>query len=323
MSGGDKDIAYASAVALLDRYRSRALSPVEVTGLLLDRLDALPGRLDKVEALAPRLDRIDAARTQEQQANAASAAAVQQLDRRTAALEARPAAPVGDIAELRQQSAKQGATTTELASRVEALASRLDALEKSVKAQASADATDTGLTLILLQIREAIDTARPFAGEYDAFVALARSRADISAAAAPLADAAKSGVASRAVLIRRLGELAGAIATAQAAPADTDWEGQALALLRSLVTIRRIAGAGQSAPESSLNTAQLLLAQGDLGGAIGALDKLGGANAEASRPWLEMARTRLAAETALRKTEALLAARLSAARDASQSTARP
>jgi hypothetical protein len=289
----------------------------------LDRLDAVPGRLDKVEALAPRLDRIEAARTQEQQANAASAAAAQQLDRRIAALEARPAAPVGDIAELRQQSARQGAATTELATRLETLANRLDALEKSVRAQASADATDTGLTLILLQIREALDAARPFPSEYDAFVALARSRADISSAAAPLADAAKSGVAGRTALIRRLDELAGAIATAQAAPTETDWEGQALARLRSLVTIRRIAGTGQTVPESTVNAAQLLLAQGDLGGAIGALEKLGGANGDAGRPWLEMARTRLAAETALRKTEALLAARLSAVRDAGQSTARP
>jgi len=38
---GDHDVIYASAVSLLDRYRKKALSPVEVTRLLLDRLDAL------------------------------------------------------------------------------------------------------------------------------------------------------------------------------------------------------------------------------------------------------------------------------------------
>src|SRR5260370_981310 len=37
----DNDVAYTSAVSLLDLYRTRALSPVEATGLLLDRLDAL------------------------------------------------------------------------------------------------------------------------------------------------------------------------------------------------------------------------------------------------------------------------------------------
>jgi aspartyl-tRNA(Asn)/glutamyl-tRNA(Gln) amidotransferase subunit A len=46
MSGGDQDIAYTSAVSLLDLYRSRALSPVEATGLLLDRLDALQPKIN-------------------------------------------------------------------------------------------------------------------------------------------------------------------------------------------------------------------------------------------------------------------------------------
>ena len=46
MSGGDQDIAYTSAVSLLDLYRSRALSPVEVTLLLFDRLNALEPKLN-------------------------------------------------------------------------------------------------------------------------------------------------------------------------------------------------------------------------------------------------------------------------------------
>jgi aspartyl-tRNA(Asn)/glutamyl-tRNA(Gln) amidotransferase subunit A len=37
----DQDVVYASAVSLLDLYRKKALSPVEVTRFLLDRLDAL------------------------------------------------------------------------------------------------------------------------------------------------------------------------------------------------------------------------------------------------------------------------------------------
>src|SRR5215813_9863697 len=42
----EEDAAYASAVSLLDLYRKRALSPVEVTRLLLDRLDALQPQLN-------------------------------------------------------------------------------------------------------------------------------------------------------------------------------------------------------------------------------------------------------------------------------------
>ena len=42
----DNEIAYASAVELLELYRSRALSPVEATGLILDRLDALQPKIN-------------------------------------------------------------------------------------------------------------------------------------------------------------------------------------------------------------------------------------------------------------------------------------
>jgi aspartyl-tRNA(Asn)/glutamyl-tRNA(Gln) amidotransferase subunit A len=45
MASGN-DVAYASAVALLDLYRRRALSPVEATRLILDRVDALQPRIN-------------------------------------------------------------------------------------------------------------------------------------------------------------------------------------------------------------------------------------------------------------------------------------
>jgi aspartyl-tRNA(Asn)/glutamyl-tRNA(Gln) amidotransferase subunit A len=46
MMTGEDDVAYASAVSLLQLYRKRALSPVEVTRFLLDRLDALQPRIN-------------------------------------------------------------------------------------------------------------------------------------------------------------------------------------------------------------------------------------------------------------------------------------
>jgi aspartyl-tRNA(Asn)/glutamyl-tRNA(Gln) amidotransferase subunit A len=42
----DQDIAYASAVSLLDLYHKRAASPVEVTRLLLERLDTLQPKIN-------------------------------------------------------------------------------------------------------------------------------------------------------------------------------------------------------------------------------------------------------------------------------------
>src|SRR5438270_5849767 len=42
----ENDIAYASAVGLLDLYRRKALSPVDATRLILDRLDALQPKIN-------------------------------------------------------------------------------------------------------------------------------------------------------------------------------------------------------------------------------------------------------------------------------------
>ena len=46
MMTSDHNVAYASAGALLDLYRRKALSPVEVTRLILDRIDALQPSLN-------------------------------------------------------------------------------------------------------------------------------------------------------------------------------------------------------------------------------------------------------------------------------------
>ncbi len=86
--------------------------------------------------------------------------------------------------------------------------------------------------------------------------------------------------------------------------------------LRGLVRVRRIGGTGQQAAgggEAAVDAAERALAGGDLAGAIAALDKLGGAAADAARPWLDLARQRVAVETALQQVEAALTARLGAA----------
>ena len=311
----------------------------------------LADRLALLEAaLRDNQQKIDQTVAAAQKAAADSVASVRQLDRRIGAienraaaspnelaelrqqlqaLENRPAAAAGDIAELRQQvkalEAKPAAAPpelTEIRQQVQQLTAanadlgnRVAALEKGEQAQSAAgDPTDTTLLLAVLQIREAIETARPFAAEYDALAALAKARPDIAAAAAPLAEPAKSGVASRAVLIERLRVLRGAIATSQPAPADRDWATRAWGQLRGLVTIRRVDGVGQSAAEAGVSAAERALAAGDLPGAVTALDGLTGSAAEAARPWLQMASQRLAAEEALHRVQSLLVARLGPAR---------
>ena len=279
-------------------------------------------------ALAARLDRLEAARgqvpqqiqqqqeqlrkdvEQVQQAAAETKTSLQRLVQRIEAVEARPQSPAaGDIAELRQQLVKTSQSASELAARV-------DAVEKGVREQTVRDTTDAAMVMGLLQIRSAVQAGRPFAAEYQAFATLAGRHPEIAEAAAALAEPAQTGVASPAVLAKRLRELAGGITGAggpapASDPGSAGWGEAALARLSGLVTIRRVeGGAKPGGAEAAVGAAELALAGGDLTAAVAALDKLTGASADAALPWLRIARQRLAVDTALRRLEALLTARL-------------
>jgi uroporphyrinogen-III synthase len=230
---------------------------------------------------------------------AQNAATLQQLGQRVAAAEARPAP---DLAPIQQQLTALTKTTADLSAGIAAL-------QREQEAERAADPKNTALALVLLQIRAAVDLARPFEAEYQALVALARDHPEIAAAAAPLAGPAASGVPSRAALAERLRQLAPQIATAKP-PAKASWKSQIVARLRALVTIRRIDGEMQNPAQAAVSTAQRAMASGDLDGAVAALSGLAGANAAAAEPWLAMARQRLAVEAALRQLEAAITAAL-------------
>jgi hypothetical protein len=276
------------------------------------------------------------------------AEAQQRLERRIAVLEAKPAPTAPDLGKVREQLSELSDRTSDLATRLDRLdkglqvqasndmAARFDALEKALRAQAAAaadlaarvgkaeragearsagEAAEVGLVLALLQIRGAVETGRPFSAEYDAFAALARSRPEMAAAAAPLAGPAKTGVAGRGALARRLRELAPAItsggAEAETPAGEPGWAEAALARLRGLVTIRRVDGAAaRDGAKGAVNVAESALAGGDLASGVAVLDKLSGMPAETAGPWLRMARERLVVEAALHQVEALLTARL-------------
>jgi inner membrane protein len=234
---------------------------------------------------------------------AQSVAAVQQLGQRLTALEGKPASPPPpDIAPLQQQ-------LTALAKQNADLKATVAALQKAVQSQPASDPKNTALALVLLQIRDAVDLARPFQAEYQALQRLAQDHPEIMAAARPLAEPAKSGVASRTALAARLRELAPRIAAAKPPPNAT-LKSQIVAQLRALVTIRRIEGTSQSPAEAAVSGAERDMAAGDLAGAAAALEGLSGAPAEAAEPWLRTARQRLAVEAALHRLEAAVTAAL-------------
>jgi hypothetical protein len=282
-------------IALLPWGAEPAVSATDLAGLT-DRVTTLEKQAGaSTAALGRRVDQLEAA----QRDKAADAAKLDGLTRRLDDLDKRS----GAFDKLQQEVARLGAAVADLAD-------RLPALAKELHAKTEARQTDAPLALVLLRIREAVDEGRPFVSEYAALSTMTAGSPDLAGAAAPLAEAAQSGVASRPVLVKRLDELAGQIAATPPPPAESGWGAQALARLRGLVTIRHLDGAASGGPEAAVAKAQRALAAGDLVGAVDALGGLDSANADKAGPWLRMARQRLAIETALSRVQLLLMGRV-------------
>jgi hypothetical protein len=284
----------------LAAIEQRPAPPSADVGPINSALSGLTRRVDNLEAA-------DRPGTQIEGTVAAIRTGTQQLEQRLGAIEtqlaSRTASETAAAKDMQQEISRLDKADADLTNRVAVL-------EHEVQSQSKAELRSDGMAALLLsQMREAVEQARPFPTEFNAFIRLARD-SDLTAAAEPLAEAARNGVASQAVLAKRLSELAGRLTETNEAGGETDWKAQTLARLRSLVTIRRIDGAAQTEPEMSVRAAQAALARGDLAGAVAALDPLAGANAEAARPWLQMARERLAVEGALDHLQQLLITRL-------------
>jgi hypothetical protein len=271
----------------------RPAPPSVDTDAINSALGALGRRVDQLESAAkPDLGPIRAG--------------IQQVEQRLAAIETqsawRIASETAASKDMQQELSRLGKVEGDLADRVAAL-------EREAQSQEKPELRADGMMALLLgQMREAIEQARPFPAEFGAFIKLARG-SDLAAGAQPLAEPARNGVAGRAVLVKGLAELAGRMAASDPA-VKSDWREQTLARLRGLVTIRRIDDSSHTGSNGAVGAAQAALARGDLAGAVAALEPLTGADAEAARPWLLMARERLTAETALDHVQELLTERL-------------
>ena len=326
---GDNRSEYAALAARVAAVEARPIAPSKgidavqsAVGELAHHVDQLDSRLAVIEkrpaplnpdtdainsALSALTRRVDQLETADRPDLGPIRSAVQQLEQRLAAIEAQLTSRIASEAaaskDVQQELSHLGKVEADLTGRVVAL-------EREGQSQNKAELrTDGMLALLLGQMREAIEQARPFPAEFDAFIRLARD-SDLAAAAQPLAQPARNGVASRAVLVKGLAELAGRMAVASEPAVKSDWREQTLARLRGLVTIRRIDGSSHTGSDGPVGTAQAALDRGDLAGAVAALEPLTGADADAARSWLLMARERLAAEKALDHVQELLTERL-------------
>jgi len=218
------------------------------------------------------------------------------VERSAAELASRPlVSSLADRLALTEQSVAELTRRPVVAPEVErrlAEAERLAGVERRLQAAA----------LAALRLGDAVRAGRPYAAELKLMTGLPEAEAEIKA----LEVHSATGIATRAALAERFAALAPAAARAAEPPADL-WD-QALARLKGLVSIRRLAPGDDV--DGRLARAEIALASGDLAAAVAALDGLPAAVAQALAAWRAEAEARLAAEQALDRLNLALAAGL-------------
>jgi uroporphyrinogen-III synthase len=194
-----------------------------------------------------------------------------------------------------------------------ALGDRLDAVESQVSG-ALTDLSDgqaeaVGLLLSVGMLRERVSTSKP----YDAALAAVSASGPGDAVAeemATLAEHADTGVKTLPELRRAFGDVVDLAARRTLIPEGDSWWTDTVSSLMESVTIRRkgevIAGGGLAA----LSSAEVLLAEDDLTGAIEALSKLDGDAAAVVADWMADARARASVDAALASLNAAVLARV-------------
>lgn len=162
---------------------------------------------------------------------------------------------------------------------------------------------DRALALLLsvVQLREALDSGRPYAVALKTVQAVAPADLNVKALAADFAVFAEDGLTTQATLEQRLSEEAADIVRAAALPEDTTaWWSQALEQVAGLVSVRRLDGPTEGDSVASIvSRAQTAMAEGALSVAVDEMSRLTGRPAQEADGWMQQAKARLAADTVI------------------------
>ncbi len=274
----------AGTAALIAQLRAmdRRLSAIEqiATPELASRVGAIGGAVD---ALAADVARLDGALGNQRIGLTEARAALTGLEERAEAV----GTQIADVAATQRRDGR-----------------RIDRLVAS-------DSATQALVLAIGQLRTAVDTGQPYAQPLAALRALAAGIDETVDDLAALAPRAATGIPDRDALKTGFPAMAQAVREAVLVPADADWMTQAVARVRGLVTVRPVPGEVDGDDlDAVLARAEGRLINGDLPGAVVAVESLEGDAAAAAAAWLRSAEARLAAEEALGNLNSFVIARL-------------
>ncbi len=213
-----------------------------------------------------------------------------------------------------ESGSNAGSSATQLSQTMADISARIGTLEAGVAANVAAkeknqqrskqNARAQTLVLAVGHLRQTLRSSDPFTQALDALKSLAQGDPDIMRGINELSSYAEFGIPTLDMLRRDYIAAAEAInAAAPEAQVSGEASGfidKALKRIKSLVSVRK-AGSENSGDviKGPAEKAMAMLGDGDLSGAIASLETLYGQEAEAAAPWLEKARARLTAETAL------------------------
>ncbi|MDX2143795.1 MAG: uroporphyrinogen-III synthase [Rhodospirillaceae bacterium] len=298
----------------------------------LEQVTALQARAEALAADVTALNARLAAVEQRPAPAATDGAVLAALTERVKALESRPstgatASPEGLADSVVNQARQLTNVTARVATleaaignvaRLEDVATRLNALEgKSAEANsvlalgeriAALEKRDqiaaTALVLATAQLRAAVNAGRAYAIELETVNQLA-ARAGVAFNAEPLASRASTGAPRAEALTAAFAGVAAATVRAGAAPdANAPWLRRVLDRALSVLSIRPVGTPEGPAVGAVVARAETALTSGDLAGAVRELETLAGAPATAAAGWLNQAKAKVAADSALNELAA-------------------
>lgn len=194
---------------------------------------------------------------------------------------------------LRDQAALQDRTAMELSG----LGDRLSQMEQSIEA----DGRGAVIAIAFSSLRDVANRGRPFSVEYETLhdlLADAR-RGDLAAQLRAMAPYAASGAANLATLRAQFAEVIPNILEASRAPEGSSWWRRFTAKLGNIVIVRPTGEAAGASTSAIIARLERRLSTGDLAAAMMEYAALPSTAQEASAPWGQEARKRLALDGAL------------------------
>ncbi len=280
-----------------------------------------------LSGLSERLATLEAAVSQGGGQDPDTRAALESLNAQMARLTDRLEALEQDLSSLRSLA---GTPSPELSSRLSSEAQRLDELlsaqselakrlaeaEDALTAAAAAreaapGSRETLMLLAMLQLRDALRGSGPYDQPLTMLRNLAGDDPALSPIIEPLERRASAGLPSLLDLQASFPDVARRIAAIEVGEEGEGWSAGVLRRVAEAVNLRPVGLVEGDAPTAVAARAEVKLNNGDLAGALGELDGLDGAAAEAAANWRADAEARLAADRAVSTLGALVSQRFS------------